>query len=223
MSAVLPEPSTSAEEASRAATEVLSRPEYAEAGPGLVDRAVSWFLRELAERLGPVGPEVDTPWVAVAVVAVVALLVVLALLVRRFARRLRADPVLADTGPVGRPPLDWAAEAARHEQAGRWRDAVRCRYRELVAALAAAGVVEEVPGRTAGEYLRALGERCPEAAEDFAAVTARFERAWYGRHEPTPDEVDAVRADAERVRATCGAGGHGRARAGAAVGGQAGA
>jgi hypothetical protein len=47
--------------------------------------------------------------------------------------------------------------------------------------LAARGLVEEVPGRTAGEYRREVGRAVPAAAADFAGATELFEVAWYGR------------------------------------------
>src|SRR4029450_4451834 len=61
------------------------------------------------------------------------------------------------------------------------RAALRSRYRALAPDLASRGLVEEVPGRTAGEYRRQVGRALPEAATDFAGATELFEVAWYGR------------------------------------------
>ncbi|MBV9410730.1 MAG: DUF4129 domain-containing protein, partial [Acidimicrobiia bacterium] len=85
---------------------------------------------------------------------------------------------------------DWRAEAEAHERAGEWRQAVRCRYRALVADLAGRGILNEVPGRTAGEYRRELGDALPAASPQFAGATELFEGAWYG-HRPT-GEADAA-------------------------------
>jgi hypothetical protein len=116
-----------------------------------------------------------------------------AFVVWRLAGDVSRDPgrgVSAHTARV-RPAADWRAEAERHEQAGEWRKALRCRYRALVAELAARGLLEEVPGRTAGEYRTELGDSLPSAAPSFRGATDLFEGAWYGRR-PT-SETDAVR------------------------------
>ena len=58
-----------------------------------------------------------------------------------------------------RTAAQWRAEAAAHDAAGRWREALRCRYRALVAELAGRGLVEEIPGRTSGEYRIQCGQQ----------------------------------------------------------------
>ncbi len=100
---------------------------------------------------------------------------------------------------VGRSSRDWLVEAAEHEAAGRRRDAVRCRYRALLADLAAAGLVEEIAGRTSGEYLAAVESDVPAAAEAFADATRRFELAWYGATPVDATDADAFAAVARRV------------------------
>jgi hypothetical protein len=103
-----------------------------------------------------------------------------------------------------RPATAWAAEAARLEAEGRWRDALRCRYRALVAGLAGAGVVEEIPGRTAGEYRLLVRQSRPAVDEPFGGATDQFERAWYGEADTGPDDTAAIRALADRVAAGTG-------------------
>jgi hypothetical protein len=102
-------------------------------------------------------------------------------------------------GTPRRPAADWRAEAEAHERAGAWRPAVRCRYRALVAELAARGLVDEVPGRTAGEYRHQVRRNLPDAAADFAGATELFELAWYGRAEPGAPEASRVRELSGRV------------------------
>ncbi|HJU00766.1 MAG TPA: DUF4129 domain-containing protein, partial [Actinomycetes bacterium] len=67
------------------------------------------------------------------------------------------------------------------------------RYRALVADLAARGLVEEVPGRTAGEYRREIGRAAPAASADFAGATELFEVAWYGRADTGPQQAAHLR------------------------------
>jgi hypothetical protein len=63
----------------------------------------------------------------------------------------------------------------------RAQSAEQWRYRALVAELADLRLIDEVPGRTSGDYERAVRALVPEAAEQFSAVTRLFERCWYGQ------------------------------------------
>jgi len=124
-------------------------------------------------------------------------------LAARFARGVTPDaglPASSVSAPL-RTATDWRSEAEAHERAGRWRPALRCRYRALVAELAAGGVVEEFPGRTAGEYRVAVGVSAPAVAPDFAAATELFERTWYGRAPTGADEAAHLSSLADRVLA----------------------
>jgi hypothetical protein len=173
---------------------ILARPEFAPAPRSSLERG-----RDLvAERLSAVldvlfagGGGRAVGWALVALL--VGVTVVLAV---RFSRGVGSDPVLAATPALGprRPATDWQADAAAHESAGRWRPALRCRWRALVADLAGRGLVEEAPGSTAGDYRRQVAAAAPAAAADFDAATALFEEAWYGDR-----PVDALHA--ERLRA----------------------
>lgn len=202
--AELPVPATGADEVRRIADNVLGRPEFADAQPSWWDRGMRWvfdFFGRLFEALGGGGRGSVIGVITVLVVVVVALFVI-----TRFTRTVRRDPArdpAMDIG-IGRSPRDWIDEARRHEAAGEWRDAVRCRYRALLAELAAAGLVDEVPGRTSGEYLAAVREDVPTAAEHFAEVTRRFERAWYGHESTTPTEVEELTVASRAVVSAAG-------------------
>jgi hypothetical protein len=151
----------------------------------------------------------------VGAVVIVAALVLAGWLIARFVGGLRRDPGVdaAGSDQVGRDPEDWLADAERHELEGRLRDAVRCRYRGLVAALSALGVVDEAPGRTTGEYLGQVRRNAPGAAGAFANVTRAFEDAWYGQVEVTAGDLARVKVGeaavtgAVRAHAWAGAGG----------------
>jgi len=129
------------------------------------------------------------------VIVAVAIVVVAIGLAARFALRVKADPAIAlsSRGRVRRQPVEWAAEAAVHEAAGEWRDALRCRYRALVAELAMRGVVEEIPGRTTREYEAVVQARLPGSAPAFDEASDLFEAAWYGNQ-------PGGRAESERLR-----------------------
>lgn len=188
----LPPPAHGAAEARRLAREVLARPEFTGPAPSLLERARDWVVARLAELFGGLlsgeGPSL-AGWVVVVLFAVGALAVA-----RRARRGLSADPGVAG-GSAGRPrdAAAWRAEASAHEAAGAWREALRCRYRALVAELVAHGVLDDAPGRTTGEQRAALTRAAPAAAAPFATVAELFERAWYGMEPIGPGELRRVR------------------------------
>lgn len=90
---------------------------------------------------------------------------------------LEVAAVLVDRG---REPIDWRKEAETHRGAGRFRDALRCRYRALVGDLARRGLIDEIPGRTTGEERAQLRTVDPGVAPQFDAAADLFDDAWYG-------------------------------------------
>jgi hypothetical protein len=68
-----------------------------------------------------------------------------------------------------------------------------------VADLAARGLVEEVPGRTAGEYRRQVDAVVPEVAPAFDGATSLFEGAWYGGRSTGAEEAARFRELEARV------------------------
>lgn len=179
--------------------EVLSRPEFRPPQRSLTERLFDWVLELIGRLLAALGGSG-----AGGIVGLILLALVLAgvgVLAARFSRGLTPSPEVAAAVPGGRrrPAAEWRAEAEAHERAGAWREAVRSRYRALVADLAARGLVEEVPGRTAGEYRRQVGRALPEAATDFAGATELFEVAWYGRSSTGAGDAAHLRDLADRV------------------------
>lgn len=181
----LPVPERDPDGVRRAVEEILARSEFRD-DRSLQQRVLDWVFEQVERVLSLVfgGGGTLSAWIVVAVLTVVA--VVLAL---RVVAGMRRDPAGSlGAGDVGRPAVDWEAEAAGHEAAGRWREAVRCRYRGVVADLAARGIVDEVPGRTAGAYRRAVAAASPDVAEPFDEVTGIFEATWYGGRDAGPEE-----------------------------------
>lgn len=194
-------PDLDPEQVRRVTAEVLSRPEYAGSQPSLATEVWSRileFLGRLLEGITGSGRQGVVGGVVILVLVVVTVLVVV-----RFVSGVRRDPgrELLLSGAIGRPPEAWAAEADEHERAGRWRDALRCRYRFLIAALAARGLVDEVPGRTTGEYLAEASAGVPGASAALRRVTTAFERAWYGDLDADATTVERMRADVAGVLA----------------------
>jgi hypothetical protein len=206
----LPVPTVDAEQARTVVERILAQPEYAGVEPTLWQRVVASVERAIGELwllLAGTGGGTVLGYAVLALVGV-ALLVLLWRLTRSLRREAVVEHPLAED--IGRSPDDWLAEAEAHEAAGRWQDAVRCHYRAAIAGLAARGRVEEVPGRTAGEYLAAVRRDLPEAAPAFARATAAFEEAWYGAGAVGPEDVAAMREAAAGVRAVPAGQGAGR-------------
>jgi hypothetical protein len=194
----LPVPTRDPQQVREVVREVLARPEFRPPERSLVERAYDWVLEAIGRLLGAIARSG-----AGGIVGLVLLALVLAgvgVLVARFSRGLTPSAEVAAV-PVGRrrSAADWRADAEAQERAGAWREAVRSRYRALVADLAAHGLVEEVPGRTAGEYRREVGRAVPAAAADFAGATELFEVAWYGRSDTGAREAAHLRDLSDRV------------------------
>ena len=181
----LPPPDHSGDAIRRAAREILSRPEFRRPPKSWYQRLSGW-LGDLLDRIARVAGGTTIAGVVILLVGLAAII----WLLFRLRRTLRPDPQLRVSVMVdiGRPATDWRREAAAHDAAGEWRQALRCRYRALVADLAAAGKVREVPGRTTGEYRVEVARTLPRAAADFSAATDLFERAWYGASQAGRDE-----------------------------------
>jgi Domain of unknown function (DUF4129) len=179
--------------------EVLSRPEFRPPERSLMERLLDWVLEAVGRLLAALGGSGAGGIVGLVLLALV--LVGVGILAARFSRGLTPSPEVAAAvvGGRRRSAAEWRAEAEAQERAGAWRDAVRSRYRALVADLAARGLVEEVPGRTAGEYRSEVGRALPAAASDFAGATELFEVAWYGRADTGPREAAHLRDLSDRV------------------------
>lgn len=178
---------------------ILSRPEFAPEPRSWLERGRDEVVERLYELLDAVFAADAGGALGWAIVAVLsAITVALAI---RFSRGVRSDPVVlaATPGSARRSATDWRADAASHEAAGRWRAALRCRWRALVADLAGRGLVEEAAGRTAGEYRRQVAAAAPAAAEAFDAATALFEDAWYGDRPADATQAERLRALSERT------------------------
>lgn len=182
-----------------AAERILARPEFAPEPRSWVERARDEVVERLVELLDAVFAADAGGALGWAIVAVLtAITVALAI---RFSRGVRSDPVVpADAAATpGRSASDWRSDASTHEAAGRWRAALRCRWRALVADLAGRGLVEEAAGRTAGEYRRQVAAAAPAAADAFDAATALFEDAWYGDRPADAAQAERLRALSERT------------------------
>lgn len=190
------------DEARRRADEILSQPEYQPPEPSVFDRFFDWLSERFGDLISGVGEGASNTVVAVLILAV--LIGAVAFVVVRTMRRTGRVGQLASPGVTvevepRRSRHEWEELALRHEAAGEWRDALRCRYRALVVGCIDRGWLRDIPGRTAGEFRRELATTAPDAAGPFADASDLFERAWYGSLPTGPDESARFQADAARV------------------------
>jgi Domain of unknown function (DUF4129) len=203
----LPNPQHDPDEVRRRADEILSRSEYQwdDGSSNPLDSLADWIAERLSKLGGSFGASGSLPtWVGWLVL--VGLVALVALIVYRVRRNLRRNPTAAGPrGTVvvaeGEEQVDWAAEAERHEAGGRWREGLRCRYRALAGELADRGVIPDLVGRTAGEFVGDVAASAAAASAAFAAATDLFERAWYGGEATGPGERDRFVALAADVLA----------------------
>lgn len=178
-------------------------------------RERSWwerFLDWLSRRLGDVGGDGATVapgwggaladivvWVVLAVLVVALALLIRTVVRNRLPRRRRRRAEVVVEVTEQRSTAEWRASAEQHEAVGAWKEAIRCRYRELVARLVADGVADPRPGRTTGELRGDVNGTAPGAAPEFDRATELFEMPWYADAPTGPAENEEFRTLAERV------------------------
>jgi hypothetical protein len=208
----LPPPDHAPEDARAAADEILARPEYQWSDDrSLLERIGEWVTDRLDDLFGPLGVSSGglPVWVGWLVLGVLVVLVGL-LLYRARAGWRRSGSVVATGGSrvvvsVDDDEVDWAAEVDRCEAEGRWREALRARYRLLVGDLARRQVIGDLVGRTTGELVGEVRRTSPSVAPPFAAATDEFEEAWYGGAAVTAADRDRFVGLADAARAAAGA------------------
>lgn len=204
----LPPPEHDPAQARDAADQVLARSEYQWSDDrGLLERVGDWVADQVGRLTAPfgIGGGGLPVWVGWLVLALLVALV--GLLVYRARGGWRRDRVAGSRGgsrvvvSADEGVVDWAAEVARCEAEGRWRDALRARYRVLVGEMAGRRIIGDLVGRTAGELVADVRATSPATAPAFAAATDLFEAAWYGGATVGPDDRDRFARLADEVRA----------------------
>jgi hypothetical protein len=180
------------EEARGWALDELAKREYADARPGLVERAFSWVFERLA-RIGDASDEVSLLLLGI-LTLVIGTIVVWGIWraggLGRTARR-RDGAVLGDP-TVSAAEHRAAADSAAAQE--RWDDAVLHRFRAVARQLEEEAILSPQPGRTADEVAHESGRRLPDLAADLLAGARTFDDVCYGhRH--------VGRAADERMRA----------------------
>jgi Domain of unknown function (DUF4129) len=160
------------------ALDELSRREYQDAKPSLIERALTWLQERLANlRFGDAPSlKIGLTVAALVVAAVVAYAVYRAGGFGRTARR-ASVAVLTDT-PVS--AADHRAAADRHAAAGEWDGAVRERFRAIARELEERAVLTPQPGRTALELATGAGRELPALRAELLSGARLFDDVSYG-------------------------------------------
>lgn len=157
-------------------------------------------LLTILQRIVSAVSAIPLPTWLLALVGVAVLGLIVVLLVRR-ARLVVPDRSAQRPGaPRSRQP-DWDRLADEALARGDLEAAVRARYRALLAALAARGVVPAAQSLTAGECRRAVSSGMPDLFPAVARATQVFESAIYGHAAVERAEVETLRQATQQVRA----------------------
>jgi hypothetical protein len=180
------------EEARSWALDELAGREYADARPGLLERAVEWVYRQLTE-LG--GVDRATSLAVLGILAAVVMTVAAWGVWRAggLGRTARRDE-LSVLGDPTATAADHRAAADRAAEAGDWSSAVLHRFRAIARALEEEAVLSPQPGRTADEVAREAGRRLPQLAADLLSGARTFDDVCYGHRRVGQPAYDRMRA-----------------------------
>jgi hypothetical protein len=195
----LPEPAQPPEEVRERADEILERPEFRPRERSAIQRAIDWILRRLGEALSR---GASTGGGLLGWLLLVGLIAGAVWVVRRIQPVPRAPTAREDIAVMveeARSAGEWRAAAAAHEASGAWLEALRCHYQALVAELVEREVVDDIPGRTVGEYRAELAAARPAATPAFVDATTVYEDAWYGTGDASSADTHRFVAGASRV------------------------
>ena len=168
--------------------EIFQRPEF-QRSRGPLQKALDGILKHLSGLIPGSAPAAGGGWGGpiwtalgwvVLTLLVIGLLVVAVVIVRgwRPVRR-RSVPEVEVSVEEHRSSREWRSDAERHEAEGNWKEAIRCRYRELVVTLVDLRCATEFAGRTTGELRVDIDERLQAMSSEFSEATELFELAWY--------------------------------------------
>ncbi len=191
------------QQARQLVVEELSRKEYQDARPSLIERALEW----IQERFSDLQPGFDSPvQITVTILAILAVAAAAFAIwrsggIRRQFRR-KAQAVLPAYVTTA---TDHRSAADKHAEQKEWGDAVLERFRAIARELSERALVPASPGATAAEVARDGGAALPELAGDLRTAARHFDDVCYGHVELTESagaEADAfLRGLDERVRA----------------------
>lgn len=178
--------------------EILSRSEF-QRSKSIFAKAWEWIVDHLPKFGGGTGSFAGVGMVFqwLLLVLLVAGMVLLAWWVARNwvgggRRKGRGDDVEVEID-ARRSVSQWRRVAEAFEADGEWKQALRCRYGELVGSLVERDLVAATLGRTTGELRLDVQASLPTVAGEFSEATQLFELAWYADRGTGPEENRRVR------------------------------
>jgi hypothetical protein len=184
--------------AAAAARRELSKSIYQVGQPSLPERVLAWVLARIESAFGAVGVSGGLGLVFV----VVLVGIVIGLIMWRVGPLRRAasgsgEPIFVDRS---RSAAEHRTAAETAAQRGEWADAVRERFRAIVATLEERDLLDARPGRTADEVASEGGRVLPDSARDLAAVARLFDDIVYGEGHADQRAYATVRELDEHLR-----------------------
>ncbi|RAJ69609.1 uncharacterized protein DUF4129 [Streptomyces sp. Amel2xB2] len=166
--------------AREAAERELSKGEYHQDDPGLLNRVLDWLWDRISSLLDAAAQASPGGWVGLTVILV--LLVLLAVALRLRLGRLRPavsfdDGALFAKGP--RSAAEHRREAEAHAVAERWNQALQERMRAIVRSLEERALLDHRPGRTADEAALEAGTALPAHADELRSAARAFDEVTY--------------------------------------------
>lgn len=180
--------------AREAAEREMSKREYHQDDPGLLQRLLDWLWDHISSLLGSAAQATPGGWVGLAVLAVVVLLLVVALRMRLGKFR---PETTSDSGSLFgnrlRSAADHRSAAEAHAAAGRWSEALQERMRAIVRSLEERSLLDRRPGRTSDEAASEAGRTLPDHADALRSAARSFDEVTYGERPADADAYSAVR------------------------------
>jgi hypothetical protein len=168
------------DQARDAAHQELSRRQYREEQPPLVERLIRWLLEKAQDALGSASAHIPGGYLGLLVILALVLGLVALLLVtlRPVGGSGLPTALFGDAAELSADQHRALADrlAGRGDHAG----AVRERLRAVVRELEARGVLDPRPGRTADEVAREGGQAVPAVAGALGQAVGLFDEVWYG-------------------------------------------
>lgn len=196
LAAVLPIDRDAAREAAR---RELSKRIYQPRERGFVERVIDWLVRQVGKMLdsaSSVAPG-GVPGLLLLLAIGVALIVFLRM---RLGPMRRTDALTDERGTRRLTAEDYRSEAVAFAAAGDWREALRARFRAVIRELEQRGVLDERPGRTAGEIAAEASAAMPAVGGPMRLAADTFNEVWYGDRAATQAAYQRIVDVDESVR-----------------------
>ncbi|MHA7246053.1 DUF4129 domain-containing protein [Arthrobacter tecti] len=179
------------EEARQLLQEELSKPVYQEAEPSLLERIWTEILNWLGDVLGQIrGVDAGLGTILLAVGAAVVIVVAVLLIRPRLnARRKRSGPAVFERASTlsADAHRTLADEAAAQ---GEWDEALTERFRAITRSAEERLVLDDQPGRTAGEVAEQLKGAFSAFETGISWLALRFNEVHYGARPATPTDYE---------------------------------